>query len=301
MMNDAAPTPSRPRLIPILVIILVLGFAASLGGTLYYRGEVQRLQDELMRQQQLPPPPPLAQPQPPAPPPAGGPLAPDDAKERAARLERQVAELNGRLAARDQELDVLRRRDGNRAGRDGDRPRRDRGEPRPGQGPGEFMQRLRENDPQRYQEMQTRIKEFNDRMTTALGEQEAFLSTLDAAAMSAEQQNAHTRLLAALQRMREINEQLSADPEAADVPDLRREMFENMTVARDLLAQERQTALQDLARQLGYREQETSQFADYVNQVYESTSLPMGRMGGPRGGRTPGGAPDGAPPPGANP
>ena len=296
-VNVTAPAPSNrsPFTSTGFTVALAVALAISVGGALYFRGETRRLETELERlrnasatvQKHVP---------------VTAPAASDETSHRAttppvtavpaktAKLDEQIASLTDQLARKDQEIAELRRQPDDR----GDRPRRDRGNP--GQDMGNFMQRLRENDPQRYQEMQARFKEMNDRMTASLSQQEEFLGKLDTAAMTPEQQDGHAKLLDVLKRMHELNDQIAADPEADTVPQLRQELFDNMRTARDLATQERQTALQDVARKLGYSEQEVPQFAEYINKVYESTSVQMGRFGGGRGGPPPAGTAAGTAP-----
>lgn len=210
------------------------------------------------------------------------PAASDDsgarlAAEKQAELEARIAELQGVVAARDETIAEFQSR----------RRRREEGRPRTGD-PAErmanYMARLRETDPERYERIQERFRSFAERMETSLDQQQDFFAGLDTDAMTPEQAETHTRLMQILDRNRELIEAINEDPEADDVPELRREMFQNSREARGLLEQEREIALEEMARQLGYEDEHVGQFTNYVNYIFDVTSM-RGGFRGMRGGR----------------
>ena len=91
--------------------------------------------------------------------------------------------------------------------------------------------------------------------------------------MSSEQAENHDQVLELLQITRELTSKINEDPDGEDVPDLRRELFGNMKALGGILETERETALQEMGRSLGYAEEEASQFSDYVKYVYDMTSM----------------------------
>ncbi|OGV72605.1 MAG: hypothetical protein A3K19_12455 [Lentisphaerae bacterium RIFOXYB12_FULL_65_16] len=145
-----------------------------------------------------------------------------------------------------------------------------------------FMENLKQRDPQRYQEMQDRIKASQERMATGLTKQQEFLSQLDTAAMTPDQATNHQKLIELMNQNQEILDAINLDPEAEDVGDLRRQLFDNNRQVHDLMDTERTVALQDLAQRLGYTPQTAGQFVDYVKNVFEVTSAPSFRRGGDR-------------------
>jgi len=77
----------------------------------------------------------------------------------------------------------------------------------------------------------------------------------------------------------------------------RQQMFETLRTLGDLYQQERRYLLEQTARAMGYQGNESGQFADYIQQIYDQTSMRgPGMRGGPPGGMSGPGA--GAPPPG---
>ena len=95
-----------------------------------------------------------------------------------------------------------------------------------------------------------------------------------------------------MKRNAEIAAQLNQDPASKDADTLRTEMFGNFRNMRDLMDTERDYALQDLGKSMGYGEEDTATFKAYVNQVYNMTSMRAlfgGGRGGPDGGQNQGG------------
>gem|GEM_PF-877340 len=148
----------------------------------------------------------------------------------------------------------------------------------------ERLEQMRVADPERYAAMQDRFQRMNERMTTALEKQQDMLAGLDTAALTPAEAENHTRLLELLAANRDLTDMINQDPEAEDVPQLRRELFANMRAAGELLGTERNILFRDLANQLGYKDADAQQFTDYLNRVLESTS-PGSLFRGMRGDR----------------
>ncbi len=136
----------------------------------------------------------------------------------------------------------------------------------------EYMERLKTEDPQRFEEMRQRMREMNERMQAAVDQQENFFSQLDPKAMSEKQLENHGALLELLDRNRKLITAIDENPDAENVAELRRELFQNMRKSTELLASEREAALLELARGLGYSDHEAQQFREYVEYVMEMTS-----------------------------
>lgn len=162
-------------------------------------------------------------------------------------------------------------------------------------GPGggaDFFERLRKEDPERYKQMRQHVNEMTQRVETAAVEQQTFLGALDTAKMNEEQLQNHNKILDMVKKNAEIAAKINQDPESKDADALRQEMFGNFREMRGLLDSERAYALQDLGRSMGYGEQDTATFTEYVNQVYNMTSMRAlfgGGGGHGDGGQNPGG------------
>jgi len=151
---------------------------------------------------------------------------------------------------------------------------------------------LRESDPQRYAEIRERMRNLNERMNSAMGHQQEFLSALATDQMSEDQAASHEAFLELLARNREILGLMEVNPETENAGELRRELRENMRQVGELLGVEREIALQAMARDLGYEGEAIPQFQQYVESILDMTSVRSlwsgrsGRGGGPRSDST---------------
>jgi hypothetical protein len=100
--------------------------------------------------------------------------------------------------------------------------------------------------------------------------------------MTPEQASNHEKLMELLNQNQEILDAINLDPEAADVGELRRQIFENNRQIRGLMEVERTVALQDLAQRLGYTTENAGLFVDYVTNIFDATSGTSFRRDGDR-------------------
>jgi chromosome segregation ATPase len=141
-----------------------------------------------------------------------------------------------------------------------------------------WMERLKEEDPERHKEIQDRIANFNKRLKDANMEQSEFFASLDTEAMTEEQLESHNKLVELQAKLDEINDLMAGAPEnGEDVNALRMDMFMTMREMRPLYESEREVALQDLGQDIGYNQEESKEFANYVDYVYDMTSSSMRR------------------------
>ncbi len=155
----------------------------------------------------------------------------------------------------------------------------------------ERMERMKQEEPERYAEMQKRHEEFQARMRAANEARDNYLSSVDTSRMTAEQKAAHERLLAALKTRDDYMERMRPDAENPLTDEERQAAHEAMREIGPLMEQERQYLLEETGRAYG---EDGSEFAEYIQDIYENTSFgpPMRRgrgqgRGGPGG---PGGA-----------
>ncbi len=199
--------------------------------------------------------------------------ASDEAEQKA--LRDQIEDLQKQVAERDQRL----------AGYS-DRVNTNRDEGRFRGGEGRMLREaelaeLKEKDPERFQEIEKQRAEFRDRIKTAAGDQVSFLESVDISQWPADQQANHVRLLELAASFAAALEQ---GPEAMMAADeiSRRQMFEKMHEAADLMEAERTMLLSDTARQMGFDEKGSKEFVDYIQTIQKVTS-PRGFFPG-RGG-----------------
>ena len=161
----------------------------------------------------------------------------------------------------------------------------------------ERMAQLKSDDPARYEAMQKQREEFRQRMQTQADERAEFLKKIDTATMTDEQRANHDKLTQAVEQARALMAQIATmTPE--DAIAARQQMGATIGNVSELYQQERRYLLEQTGRAMGYQQDtDISQFADYIQQIYDQTSMPrgFGRGGnGPNGPNGPGAAGAGA-------
>lgn len=145
------------------------------------------------------------------------------------------------------------------------------------------MENLKETDPERYAAMVERRNSFTKQMQENSASQIDFFKKIDTKSMTPEQLDNHNKLLPMVAENNQLLYELSQNPEAENASEIRRQIFDNSRQMRDLFETERSVALQQLAKQIGYRDDQSAQFEAYVKNVYDMTSanpFPQGGRGG---------------------
>ena len=153
----------------------------------------------------------------------------------------------------------------------------------------ERMERFKTENPEQYAEMQRGINEFRERMHTDNQNRYTFFESIDTGKMTAEQKKNHDSLLNAIAVRDAYMDRMGPDSENPLSDDERREFFESMRSIGGLMEQERRYILEEAGRVYG---EDGAVFADYIQQVYENTSMGFRGMGGMR---PPEGGPNGGP------
>ena len=163
----------------------------------------------------------------------------------------------------------------------------------------ERMERMKQEEPERYAEMQKRQEEFRERMRAANAERDNYLASVDTSRMSEEQKANHERLLAALKMRDTLGDRMRPDAENPLSDEERQEFFNSMREIGPLMEQERRYLLEETGRAYG---EDGAAFAEYIQELMEFTTPWRGprQRGGGRGPRPEGGGPGGpgGPPPG---
>jgi hypothetical protein len=147
------------------------------------------------------------------------------------------------------------------------------------------MEQLKREDPVRYAEMQKQREEFRQRMEAQADERSEFLKNVDTVRMTDEQRANHEKLVETVDQVRALMAQLpNLPPEEATA--LRQQLAQTAGVVSDLYQKERRYLLVQTGRAMGYADAESTQFADYIQQIYDQTAMPRG-LGG-RGNRNSG-------------
>lgn len=187
-----------------------------------------------------------------------------DDKAELEALSVEVEELRLRLAERDRKLAEVAERAATNRNNEGRFFRGGEGRLREAE-----LAELKEKDPERFQEIEKQRTEFRERIKTAAGDQVSFLESVDVTRWPADQQENHARLL---ELAASFAASLEQSPDAAGDEVSRRQMFEKMREAGELMEAERTMLLNDTARQMGFDEKGSKEFVEYIQAIQKATS-----------------------------
>ena len=171
-----------------------------------------------------------------------------------AQLRADADGLRERLAELEAERDALK--DSSRGRREGMQAR---------------MERMKAEEPERYQEIQEQRASFSERIRVAHLERTEFLASLDTDSMTEEQFAAHSELIQRLDEMAEVTTGFAEG--RCPSREERGKLFASFGAVKELYEVEREFVLQEIGRDLGMNETEASDFGSYMGSVYEMTSL----------------------------
>lgn len=146
----------------------------------------------------------------------------------------------------------------------------------------ERMAQMKEEDPEGYAEMIKNREERQQRMQYNLAERTATFMDLDTSMMTEEELANHEKLVTMMAQVWEMSEQFN-DPEAAPDREAMREMWELSREVQPLMTAEREVMLKQLGAEVGYEGEDATAFAEYIDEIYDTTSM-RSIMGGRRGG-----------------
>jgi Trp operon repressor len=162
---------------------------------------------------------------------------------------------------------------------------------------GAWLDRLRQEDPQRYQRMMEEREQRRQRTDSFMKQQFTRLDERLQAAQSQDEVDLVTQLTDTLQKMDDMRQrwealrQLPEEERREQARELGAESAQLYQTYRELRTQDRQLQLEHLAYDLGYKDaKEVSAFVESVQRINSETDPGMGRfMGGGfgRGGRQP--------------
>lgn len=158
----------------------------------------------------------------------------------------------------------------------------------------ERMAQIKRDDPARYEEMQKQREDFRQYIQAQADERAEFLKKVDTASMTDAQRANHEALLQTVAQARALMAGLATmSPE--DAAAARQQMSELIGTVGTLYQQERRYLLEQTGRAMGYVGAESGQFADYIQQIYEQTTMPRGLGGRGFGNRDRGNGATGTP------
>lgn len=163
----------------------------------------------------------------------------------------------------------------------------------PAHGPRSWLDQLRQQDPERYQRIQAAMEQRRQAAAQWFDEQYQRLDQRLQSAVTASEADLVMQIADQLQRLEELGQrwwqlrELPEDQRRQAAESLREETRETMQTLQQLMQQDRQLQLQQLARQIGYRDDTAvNQFVESVDAIIRDTELRGTRppWGGGRGG-----------------
>lgn len=213
---------------------------------------------------------------------ASGRTANDDAT---ATAKAEAETLRNALAAKEAVLANLQQQmDSRRSSRD-DKSDRDKGDGKKGFDRGRsFFESLKEKDPERYQQIRTYMAEAQDRLRQRTTKQDEFFAEFNVDNMTEVQRMNHIRVVEGIAQIQMLATQMEVAMENGEsTREYRHEMRDLTREIRPLMDEQREYALQDFARTLGYEGEGAEEFSNYLQYVMEMTSLNSMMGGPPRG------------------
>ncbi len=148
--------------------------------------------------------------------------------------------------------------------------------------PGEWLENLKKENPERYAEVVRRSQEMRQRMKEHSQTRNEFLSTLVTDKSSETLKANHAKLVETLAVVEGYQERMGPDSDNPLTDEERQAFWETSRTLRELMEVERRGALEELGADYG---ENGADFADYIEAIYQNTNgrWPMG--GPPPGGR----------------
>ena len=142
---------------------------------------------------------------------------------------------------------------------------------RPPRDPRQWMERLKEENPEKYRQVQNRISEAGRRATDTLARQSAFMLNLDPELMSEEQRSAHEELTALYEQTWNIMSELFDQENPRAGRETWMALGGTMREMKPLLEVQRTALLQDLGRQMGFTTGEADELQQIIDEIYRMT------------------------------
>lgn len=185
-------------------------------------------------------------------------------------LRARIRELEKRLAAQAKPSEEKKADDGKPA----EEPRAEQGPRPPEGGPDRWIQEMKKNHPERYAAITNWMAQFRKMQTAQAQEKIGFLSSVDPSALGAEAKEVHERLQALIARREELAAQAQQGFEQMSGED-RREFFRQQGELSheidELNDKERSNLFRQMAKNLGFAEEDAGEIVETVNQIIEAT------------------------------
>ncbi len=209
----------------------------------------------------------------------------------------QVAELQAKLAAQEQELSALRSAASNAVVAAAAPVIPDAMPPVATNAPDRrrsWMEDLQANDPERYKEIMERREQARQEARYDIAKKAAFFLQQPSESMNDAEAEEYTRMMNLLTESLKLTEKLDAGLEGDDRREIMRSLRDNLRELSPMLETERSKEFYQVGKDLGYSDQDAQAFAQYLDEVIDLTSVnsifrnAMRGMGGWGGGPPPG-------------
>ncbi|MFC1463165.1 hypothetical protein ACFLQU_06155, partial [Verrucomicrobiota bacterium] len=154
------------------------------------------------------------------------------------------------------------------------RAQRTNAPPRPRRrGRAEWMAELKKKDSKRYEELIKRREEAREQSRRQLAEMSAYYLNRDSEGMDDDGKAEHVKMLDLLEQTWRLTEQLQADPPSEERRQIFRSLVVNVHILAPMLQDERDQRFTELGTEMGYNEEEAVEFAGYLNEVIDLTTI----------------------------
>jgi len=154
-------------------------------------------------------------------------------------------------------------------------------------------ERMKAQNPEEYERRKKEGQERLDSMAQLTHDRLEFMKSIPVEGLAPEYLQNHLAVLERLEFFNSAMSRMAANPDGDTMRELMPQVFMNLRGMDEMLAMQREVLLSDLARDLGYEEQRTSEFVSAVNYITEATTLPSpgfmrgrGRSQGRQAGET---------------
>jgi hypothetical protein len=138
----------------------------------------------------------------------------------------------------------------------------------------EWLENMRTNNPQLYEEIQQRRKDLQQHAETAWDQATDYFVSRDTSKMTDPEIDGYNRMMTLLEETRALTKQLQADLPQDDRRQIMSNVRSNMVELTPLLENERSKEYYDLAIAKGYSESDANTLVTYINQITSNTSMP---------------------------
>ena len=138
--------------------------------------------------------------------------------------------------------------------------------------PREMMEKMKQEDPERYAQMTNRFARFRARRAEQVQSRMDFLASIDTSFMSEKAKTTHAQLQSAIVKREALEDQIHSDEITEDE---RRELFDQMREMdhemRELNRRERDNLLEETAIELGYQGDDAADIVATIKDIFEAT------------------------------